>query len=179
VSAVVKRRSVTARARDKFLEGLAAGWTVTHAAKRAGHDRRRFYEVRVDDESFAAAWDEANETGVQVLEDELHRRALEGWTEDTFDGDGKLIRRVQRYAPALLLASLRAKRPDLYGDNARVEVTGANGGPLEVAAGYQPPTLVDVLRLARELGLPEAVDGEAHEVSDLPQLDAVAERTVA
>ena len=49
-----RRRRLTREARDVFLEGLAAGWTVTHAAERAGFNKRRFYEARDDDRAFAA-----------------------------------------------------------------------------------------------------------------------------
>jgi hypothetical protein len=59
-----------------FLEHLAAGWSVTAASNEAGIDRRRFYEHRADDETFAEAWDEAWQRGTDVLVDELHRRAL-------------------------------------------------------------------------------------------------------
>jgi hypothetical protein len=39
---------------------------------------------------------------------------------------------------------------------------------VELQAGYEPTSLVDVLRLARELGvLPEVVEGEAVEVAEI------------
>jgi hypothetical protein len=171
----LRRRTpaVPAEARDAFLEALAAGWTVKHAADRTGINKRRFYEVRDADESFADAWTEALEQGTEVLEDELRRRAVEGFDEDTFDGEGKLIRRVRRYSPALLIFSLKARRPEQYRDNAVVQVTGPGGGPVQLDAGAQPATLTDMIRLAGELGVldrlgysREAIDGEA--VEDAP-----------
>lgn len=171
------RRPLSQTARSKFLEALAAGWSVAHAAERAGFARQRFYEMREDDEAFASAWEEARERGIEVLEDELRRRALEGWDEETFGSDGQLLRRVRRYNPAYLIFALKAARPEVYRDNnvSRVEVTGANGGPVEMTAGYEPPTLADLVRLAGDLGVldqlgyvrAETVDGDAAEVLEL------------
>ena len=162
-------RKPAKRDRNLFLEALAAGWTVSHAAKRTGIARGRFYELREVDESFAAVWDEALESGTQVLENELHRRALEGWDEDSYDGDGNLVRRVRRYSPALLIFSLKARKPDVYRDNAHLTVSGPGGGPIELEAGYQPATLADVVRLAQELGVVDVVEGEAVDVLELEE----------
>jgi len=52
-----------------------------------------------------------------MLEDELRRRALDGWDEDTFDGEGKLMRRVHRFSSSDLLTMLKARAPDRYRDN--------------------------------------------------------------
>ena len=170
--------------RELFLEALRAGWTVANAATRSGFARQRFYELRESDETFAQEWDEAIESGTQVLEDELHRRAMEGWDEETFDGDGALMRRVRRYSPALLIFSLKARKPDVYRDiPGRLEVTGPGGGPLQMQPGYTPPTLSDMVALAGELGVlgrlgysrSDVVDGEAHEVvAELPAAENTA-----
>ena len=162
-----RRRRLTREARDAFLEAVGAGWTVTHAAERAGHSRQRFYEERHAHEAFAAQWDEAIEAGTQVLENELHRRALEGYDEDTFDGSGQLIRRVRRYSPALLIFSLKARRPDVYRDNVsqRLEVTGAEGAPLQLE-GRAVVGIADVVQLAIETG-------QGH-LLGIPGLDAAA-----
>ncbi len=164
------RRSIGPKGREKFLEALASGWSIAHAAGHAGHGRQRFYELRDTDEVFASAWDNAYESGTDVLEDELRRRAL-GYDEETFDGEGKLIRRTRRHSDPSLIQALKARRPDRHRDNvARVELTGRDGGPVELEANYAPTTLRDVLALARELGiddLDDVVDGEASEVAEI------------
>ena len=77
-----KLRPITQKARADFLDGLAKGLTVRLAAERAGRAHtRRFYELRNEDEEFAAAWTEAVEQGTQLLEDELRQRAVDGWDE--------------------------------------------------------------------------------------------------
>ena len=126
-----QRRTISAENRDAFLAALKQGFSITHAARLAGHARQRMYELRGADEEFAAAWADAWEQGTDVLEDELRRRAL-GYDEVTYDGDGRVLRCVHRFdTPAIVLA-LKARRPGLYRDNlARVELTGRAGGPLQ------------------------------------------------
>src|SRR2546427_632433 len=87
-----------------FVYEHADGWSITRAAASAGVARQRLYELRTADADFAGEWDDAFEQGTDALEDELRRRATEGWTERTFDGDGKLMRSVQRMASQELLA---------------------------------------------------------------------------
>jgi hypothetical protein len=118
-----RKRRIAKKDRVRFLEALAAGWSVTHAASRAGFARQRFYELREEDEGFAGAWGEAWEAGTDVLEDELRRRAVDGYDENTYDGAGELIRRVHRFDNAGLVKALAARRPDKYREGANVEVT--------------------------------------------------------
>ena len=115
-----QRLALTDEARATFLEALGKAYSVTHAVKLIGLSRQALYDARKGDEEFAGAWADAVETGTQVLEDELRRRALEGWTEDTHDGDGKLMRRVQRMSPQDLHTMLKARRPEVYRDNAQM-----------------------------------------------------------
>lgn len=162
------RRRVPTAAREAFLEALAAGWSVTHAAERAETNRQRFYELRAADDAFAEEWDGAIELGTQMLEDELRRRALDGWDEETFNGEGKLVRRLRRYSPHDLVTLLKARRPEQYRDNvatAKVEISGR----VELAADYRPTTLADVIAFAQLHRLDDVVDGEAVEAD--PELE--------
>lgn len=116
--------------RRKFLEALEAGWSVKHAADRTTFARQRFYELRDTDEAFAAAWAEAYKAGTEALEDEARLRAVDGYDESTFDGDGELIRRVHRYSDPLMHRLLAARDPERFGTTGRVELTGPQGGPI-------------------------------------------------
>jgi len=172
---------MTPRVRETFLEAIAAGWTVKHAAERAGSDRRKFYELRTRDDDFAAGWEQALEAGTERLEDELHRRATEGYDEDSFDGAGKLIRRVRRYSPALLIFTLKARNPAKYRDiPGRLELTGAGGGPLQVED--RGASLVDVAKVLLEIGAldqaaaalrGEVIEQEPIEVGEFTEIEAV------
>jgi hypothetical protein len=86
------------------------------SAQPRGALGQRFYELREVDDDFARAWRDAWEAGQDVIEDELLRAATERWTEteETFDEDGKLIRRVerQRRNPALLAKLERKRQPE-------------------------------------------------------------------
>jgi len=106
-----RRRGITPKMRETFLAALAAGWSVEHAAQRAGRSRRRFYELRERDEQFAEEWDAAIEAGCDVLEDALRIAASEGWDEETYDGEGELIRRTRRRDPRLNRDLLERRRP--------------------------------------------------------------------
>jgi hypothetical protein len=100
-----------------------------------------------------------------MLEDELRRRSVEGWHEETFDGGGKLIRRVRRMLPHDLHLQLKARRPEVYRENARVDVRAAGlaiGGPiLESSLGRPVTGLSDVIALARDLGIGSLVGIDA------------------
>ena len=58
----------------------------------AGFPKQRFYEARQDDPAFADAWEDALERGTQVLEQELHRLAMEGWDEHSFGPNGAALK---------------------------------------------------------------------------------------
>lgn len=139
--------------RGKFLSELAEGWSVTRAAEHADVGRQRFYELRQADAEFAKAWDDALEVGTDALRDELRRRAVEGWDEDTFDGEGKLVRRVRRLASNDLLAELKRRDP-AYRDSAQVQVAAVAVSTTQPAIESRPApmTIVDLLRFARSLG---------------------------
>jgi hypothetical protein len=145
-----RRSSITAVDRREFLDGLEAGLQVKHAAERTTHNRQLFYELRDKDETFAAAWAEAWTAGLQTLEEEARRRAVDGYFEETFGPAGELIRRVHRYSDSLLHKLLAARDPERYGSTGRVEVTGPQGTPivLDHRAGL---TLADVAMFAATL----------------------------
>jgi hypothetical protein len=170
-----RRLRIARRDRDVFLDALSHGWSVKHAAQLTGRAFQRFYDLRAQDEEFAEAWRQALERGTQVLEDEARRRAVDGVEDFALDKFG--VEHPKRvYSDHLLMFLLRARRPDVYRDNAqRLELTGRDGGPLELtAAGYEPPGLADVVRLAGDLGVLEqlgyaraaTVDGEARELTE-------------
>ena len=103
----------------RFIESFRASGNVRLSASSAGIDRDTVYKRAGRDPQFAAAWAGAREDAIDGLEAEARRRALS--TSDT-----------------LLMFLLRANRPAKYRDNARLEVTGAAGGPIvtqQVLAG--------------------------------------------
>jgi hypothetical protein len=142
-----RRGSITRKHRQVFLERLAAGFSVAASAAPTGKHRRRYYELRELDDGFRAQWDDAWAAGQDRVEDELLRAATEGWTEteETFDEDGKLIRRVerQRKNPALLAKLERKRQPETQ---PLVEVN------LRPAIDAKPVSIMDMLDVYRSTG---------------------------
>jgi hypothetical protein len=114
-----------------FLETLATGRSVAAACGAAALGRATAYEWRHADPDFAIAWEEADQIGVEALEDEARRRAVEGVEEPVGFHQGAPSAYVRRFSDTLLMFLLKGKRPDIYRDNASVEVAGKNGGPIE------------------------------------------------
>ncbi len=108
---MANRTKRTPKKRAAFLKALDSGESVTKACNAAGIGRRTVYDWRSDDEKFAAEWEDAVETGTDVLEDEAVKRAKDG--SDT-----------------LLIFMLKARRPDKFKDRWQHEHTGKGGGPL-------------------------------------------------
>ena len=134
-----QRGRLTRERRDRFLEALRAGWTVTAAAERAGVHRRRFYEARAGNEAFAAAWEQAWDEGTDRLEDELRRRSVDGYDEVTTGQDGEVLRTLHRYDNTGLVKLLAARRPEKYRDGATVEVQAPTVFLLDSAFARREP----------------------------------------
>ncbi len=96
---------------ERFLAALGEGLSVAGAAKLAGVGRQTVYDWRKRDGEFAAAWDDAIETGTDNLEDEARRRPMS--TSDT-----------------LMIFLLKARRPDKYKERRASELSGPGGGPI-------------------------------------------------
>lgn len=97
-----------------FLGALEGKGTVSAACKVAGISRSTAYRERQRDEDFAVAWADVESKVTDLLE----HKAL----EVALGGDVRMLEFL-----------LKARRPSLYRDTARVEHTGANGGPVKVA----------------------------------------------
>lgn len=141
---------------------------VTAAAKKAGLDRREAYRHREEDRAFAAEWEKALLLGVAGLEDEARRRAFEGTERPVFNR-GEECGTVREFSDTLLIVLLKAHAPEKYIDRVRSEHTGADGGPIEMAAVnlYLPDNSRDVSALtAPATGVTGIDDGTGGDVDD-------------
>lgn len=66
--------------KKRFIETLEAQSTVLHAAKAAGVSRWTAYRWRKEDPEFDSRWDEALENAVDVVENSLYQKAVNGDT---------------------------------------------------------------------------------------------------
>ncbi|MBF0419625.1 MAG: terminase [Magnetococcales bacterium] len=117
---MAKRKPTTNCIKRKFIEFVSQGWTIDKASKLLKTSRQNFYRWAEGDPAFAAAWAEAKEQGIAVLEDEVHRRAVEGVKEAVFH-NGTVVGEKVCYSDTLLMFALKAARPEVYG-HSKVEV---------------------------------------------------------
>jgi hypothetical protein len=117
----------TADRQARFLGLLAKGHTIAHAARAVGSGRTTVYTHRDADEAFRRAWDAAIDEGVEVLEEEVRRRAVDGVLKPVYQG-GVKVGTIREYSDTLLIFSLKAKRPNVYRENKRVEFGGSPDG---------------------------------------------------
>jgi hypothetical protein len=97
-----------------FLAELADCASVTMAAARSGINRTALYRERERSKRFAAKWDKACDLGVERLQDDAMRRALQGDARPVIR-DGEQVAVVQRHDTGLLKFLLQSHRPEVYG----------------------------------------------------------------
>jgi transposase-like protein len=151
-------RAGTQRTEDKraaFLAVLAKGYSVTAAVEAAGLARSTVYAWRESDPAFAQAWEEAEESGTDRLEDVAYQRATDGVLEPVYQG-GRLVGEVRKVSDTLAIFLLKGRRPWKFKD----KVTGLEG-----------PALTDQERGARIAALIAAGTARAKGEADGPDCD--------
>jgi hypothetical protein len=153
-----------------FLAELALDGNATRAAKAVGVDRSNAYQRRLRNPTFARRWDDAIESFADAVEAEAFRRAVTGTTKGIW-WQGARVGEEQQWSDSLLLALLKAKRPREYGDRSKLELTGAESGPVKIE---ESPTaigrriafaLILAARAKAEGRSPDADDGRASGLS--------------
>ena len=127
------------------------GAHVTAACKAAVVVSSVAYRRRDDDEAFRLAWEKAIEIGTTVLEAEAARRAYHGTLKPVFY-KGKVCGHIREYSDSLMQFLLRARNPQKYRDNQRIEHAGPSGGglPIQIIEIVRPAA-----RTAGEIAAPE------------------------
>jgi hypothetical protein len=139
----MKKLKLTRERQERFLMALAETGVVSTAAEIAGTSRTRVYELRKRDPAFAAGWDEAEERAADALEAEAWRRAVVGVAEPLVSA-GKIVRddhglpiAIRRYSDTLMIALLKARRPEKFKDRQVVEHDLADGFAERLEAARQ------------------------------------------
>jgi len=177
-----------------FLRSLERHGVVAAAAREVGIFSSKAYSKRKTDADFAAACDAAERDHGQLCEAELVRRAMgyeevvlhKGefspvWAEDEnggylLDADGKPVQRrnasgnrmwltVTKFSDALLLAKVKATNPAYRTE--RTELTGADGGPLDVRSMDRVSRSARVAALMALAGAREGLAKAEKEFGDL------------
>lgn len=115
------RKLIGKARRRQFLSVLRNCANVSAAARETGVSRMSWYRLRNGDAAFAKDWEAALEAGVDALEDEAMRRALEGSVEPVFY-QGQQVGSVRKYSDAMLMFLLKARRPQRYRERVGVDV---------------------------------------------------------
>ena len=124
--------------RKRFLKSLSDWGNVRAACHAAGITRPMAYLARDRDPKFAAAWEEALEDGVDLLEVEARRRALRGVEKPVFY-QGAQVSAVREYSDVLMIFLLKAHRPEKYRDNFNLHAIAEQLATIRGAADAEPP----------------------------------------
>lgn len=107
-----------------FIDRLRAHGNVSKAAAECGIASGTAYSHRADDPAFARDWDAALEERLDNAEEELYRRAVEGFDEPAFYKGGK-CGNIRRYSDSNLQFLLKSRRRHVFGDKTQVDMRGA------------------------------------------------------
>jgi hypothetical protein len=127
---------LTEEIKESFLNAIKEGMLVEAAAKEVGYTGRWMMKIRHRDPDFDAAWTDATMTGrlvrADVVESEIHRRAIEGIPERVYY-KGKLIYTATRYSDTLLMFYAKSL-DERFRDRSTQELqhSGPGGAPLSV-----------------------------------------------
>jgi hypothetical protein len=122
-----------------FIEALADSGMVTDAASRAGMSRASAYSLKKKPgaESFAAAWDAAQQVGFEKLQDMAMNRAINGELIPYFF-QGELVGERRRYDNRLLIFMMQQtlnRRYGLLADEARRKLAAQERAQEQISHG--------------------------------------------
>lgn len=109
--------------KERVLNLLGEGWSPVRVAEEVKISYVTMYRWRKVDEQFGADWNVAVQMGVDRLEDEAHRRAVEGCDRPVYQG-GVLVGNITEYDTTLLILLLRARGAD-RGYREQLEMSGS------------------------------------------------------
>lgn len=112
-----------------FIAAYKECGNISRACDIAEITRTTHYRWLKEDD-YRENFEKAGEVAVDRLEEEARRRAVLGVEEPVFHR-GKQIATIKKYSDTLLIFLLKGARPQKYKDNAKVELVGKDGGPVE------------------------------------------------
>ena len=162
---------------NPFLDALARTGVYARAARMVGVPYGTMMRRKAVDEDFSAAVDEAMKEAVDGAEAELWRRAVSGVEEPIvhqggftyllqrderghpvideegrpvyeLDDEGRpKIATTRKYSDSLLALLLKGRRKDVFSE--RQEITGADGGPVQLDEGTRAARIAQIMAVAR------------------------------
>jgi hypothetical protein len=149
--------SRSAAADDVFFTALENGHPVRVACAMARYARRCVYRWRAQETAFAARWAVALQMAGDLLEEEADRRGRDGFDVPVFR-QGRTCGTTRKYSDGLLLARLKAIRPEAYRET----------GPPRQPQQLQPVSVV-VRDFALEALTRRLLRGEIVDPASIPQ----------
>jgi hypothetical protein len=149
--------------RSAFLIALTEGATVAVAARKAGVSYRTTFDHRKKDPAFRRLADEAHEMGTDAIEHAATERAIVGHERPIWS-HGKVAGTIREPSDRLLELLLRARRPEKFRENVRVD------GTIKVpGADALSPAVTKLIEAALAVGRPPRVEpptieGEAEHI---------------
>lgn len=104
---------------------------VKEACKVSGINRTLAFDLRGKVPAFKKIWDEIYEESTDVLEDAAFNRAINGVDEPIY-WQGDKVGTKKRYSDSLLNTLLVGRRPDVYKTRVASELSGPDGGPVQL-----------------------------------------------
>jgi hypothetical protein len=125
-----KQDNLRAKAQAAFLAAYEQIGGITKAADRVGINRESHYRWLESDPDYAEKWDRAQQVVDEALLCEAIRRGRDGITRGIYYQGVKVDTEIN-YSDNLLMFMIKGRMPQFKD---RMELTGANGGPLQVQA---------------------------------------------
>jgi hypothetical protein len=122
-------RIATDANKNRLLDAIATTGNLKRACEQTGISAANHYSWLKRDPAYAAAYEDAAMEAADLLEAEAFRRGHDGVDEPIFY-QGEECGTVRKYSDGLLTLLLKARRPTVFGDKIKQEITGKDGEPL-------------------------------------------------
>jgi hypothetical protein len=99
--------------RKQFLATLAATGNVGVASEACKLYRTTPYQWKKKDPEFSKQWDEALDSAADAAEEEVRRRAVDGWEEPVFY-QGEVVGHTRKFSDRMLELYIKALRPEKF-----------------------------------------------------------------
>lgn len=139
-----KRKNYTTEERKtQLLEAYIQLGTVTGACRIADVSYSTHYDWLDTDPEYRARFEESHEAAVDLAEQELRRRGVNGTDKPVFY-KGDVVATVREYSDACLIFYLKGRRGDIFRE--RTEIGGLGGGPIQMDLTKLPDDRLQLLR---------------------------------
>jgi len=117
----------------KFLKELRRTCNVTIAAYKVGITKRCATDHKKKDAEFSAAWEDAIDEGIDLMEESARERAFDGVKEDVYY-QGNPCGKINKFSDGLTTFMLKANRPEKFREHSQVDLNH-KGGVLIIPSG--------------------------------------------